>query len=322
MQDRQLTLDHYFNRAETIFAKKEVVTRHGRGPRAGDLRRVGGAVPPPRRGVRRPRHLGRRSGRHLRLEHRPPPRAVLRRPVQRPGAAHPQHPPVPRAGHLHRQPRRGRGHLRRPVVGGAAVAAPRHLRDGAPHRGDGRRSGRGAQPGRRSGPPRLRGPAGRGRPGRVAPARRGPGRVDVLHERHDRQPQGRGLLPPVDLAAHRRRDDGGQPRRLRARHDPAGGADVPRQRLGPGPRRRGLRCQPRHARARPLGDRHRQPDRAPEGHGGGRGAHHLDGGAARAQGSGHLAPAGHPLRRIGRAPAPVGGLPGDDRPARSCRRGA
>ena len=205
---------------------------------------------------------------------------------------------------------------------GAAVAAARHLRDGAPHRGDGRRSGRGAEPRRRSGAPRLRGPAGRGRPDRVAPAGREPGRVDVLHERHHRQPQGRRLLAPLDLAAHRRRDDGRQPGRLRARHDPARRAHVPRQRLGPGPRRRGLRRQPVMPGPDLSPTGHRRPDRAREGHRGRRRAHHLDGRAARAQGPRHVAPAGHPVRRLGRAPAPVRGLPGDHRPARSCRPGA
>ena len=255
MQDRPLTLDHFFNRAETIFAKKEVVTATATGIERETYGAVGRAVAATRRRARRPRHLGRRPGRHLRLEHRPPPRAVVRRAVQRSGAAHAEHPAVPRAGHLHRQPRRGRGDLRRPVADRPAVAAARHVRDRAPHRGHGRRPGRGAQPRRRPRPPRLRGPAGRGRPGRVAPARREPGRVDVLHERHHRQPQGRRLLAPLDLAAHRRRDDGRQPRRLRARHDPAGRADVPRQRLGPGPRRRGLRRQPGDARARPVARR-------------------------------------------------------------------
>src|SRR5262245_57998841 len=51
MQDRPLTLDHYFNRAETIFAKKEVVTatangtvRESYGEWAARARRLGGAL--------------------------------------------------------------------------------------------------------------------------------------------------------------------------------------------------------------------------------------------------------------------------------------
>ncbi len=43
------------------------------------LRRVGGAHPQARRRARQPRDLRRRARGHLRLEHRPPPRALLRR---------------------------------------------------------------------------------------------------------------------------------------------------------------------------------------------------------------------------------------------------
>ena len=50
-----------------------------------------------------------------------------------------------------------------------------------------------------------------GRTGDLPRHRRRPGRVDVLHERHHRQPQGRRLQPSLDLAPHRRRDDGRQP---------------------------------------------------------------------------------------------------------------
>ena len=58
-------------------------------------------------------------------------------------------------------------------------------------------------------------------------------RGDVLHLRHDRQPQGRGLQPPLGLAAlaggqHRQRG-----RAVAARPGAADRADVPRQLLGP-----------------------------------------------------------------------------------------
>ena len=69
-------------------------------------------------------------------------------------------------------------------------------------------------------------------------------RRHVLHERHHRQPEGRRLLAPLDrpaldgLARRRRR------RRSReTRHDHAGRADVPRQRVGP-------RARPRDGRRR------------------------------------------------------------------------
>ena len=312
MQDRPLTLDHFFNRAEKLFAAKGVVTataggleRENYGEWADRSRRLGGVFDDAR-------HLRRRAGGHLRMEHRPPPRAVLRRPLQRSGAAHAQHPPVPRPGHLHREPRRGRGHLRRPLPGGAPLAAPRQLRDGAPRRRDGRRQGRGARRRRSRRAARLRGAPRCGRADRLAPPRREPCRVDVLHERHHGQPEGRRLLSPLDLVAHDGGDDRRRSRGQRVRHHPAGRADVPCQRVGSRPCRRGRRRQPRDARARPVPAGHRSAHRGGEGHRGGRRAHHLDGRAARAQGSRHVAPAHRPLRRFGGAQGAVGGLPRAD----------
>ena len=70
-----------------------------------------------------------------------------------------------------------------------------------------------------------------------------------------------------------------------------------------------------HARPRPVAARHRQAHRGGAGHGRGRRAHDLDGRAARAEGPRHVGAAGHPVRRLGRAPGAVGGLPRADRPA-------
>ena len=58
-------------------------------------------------------------------------------------------------------------------------------------------------------------------------------RGDVLHVGHHRQPQGRGLQPPLDGAALADQLTADGARAARARHRPAGRADVPRQRLGP-----------------------------------------------------------------------------------------
>mgnify|MGYP003693997959 CR=1 FL=1 len=55
----------------------------------------------------------------------------------------------------------------------------------------------------------------------------------VLHVRHDRQSEGRAVQPPLDAAARVGRRAARRVRLLGARHDPAGGADVPCQRLGP-----------------------------------------------------------------------------------------
>ena len=62
--------------------------------------------------------------------------------------------------------------------------------------------------------------------------RRGQRRGHVLHERHHRQPEGRRLLAPLDGAALDELDVRRHARRQRARHDPAGRPDVPRQRVG------------------------------------------------------------------------------------------
>ena len=131
-------------------------------------------------------------------------------------------------------------------------------------RGDGRRQGRRARrPRRRPSRPRLRGRCWpRAEPVEFDVDGREPGRVDVLHERHHRQPQGRRLLATARRTCTRWAAMTADSLGVReTRRDPAGRADVPRQRLGPGPRRRGRRRHPRDARARPVAAGHRRPDR-------------------------------------------------------------
>jgi 3-(methylthio)propionyl---CoA ligase len=67
----------------------------------------------------------------------------------------------------------------------------------------------------------------------LARVRREHRQLAVLHQRHHRQPQGRAVQPPLDGAAHLRRRAARRAELLGARRDPARGADVPRQRLGP-----------------------------------------------------------------------------------------
>ena len=97
----------------------------GRRDRADHLRRMGRAHAPAGGRARRAGDLRRRPRRHVRLEHRAPPRALLRRALQRPRPAHAEHPPVPGRHRLHRQPRRGRGRLRRPLAAEGLLAAGR-----------------------------------------------------------------------------------------------------------------------------------------------------------------------------------------------------
>ena len=72
----------------------------------------------------------------------------------------------------------------------------------------------------------------------------------VLHVGHDRAAQGRGVLAPGARAALADGCAAGLERRLGARHDPPGGADVPRQRVGPAVHRHVRRRGARAARAR------------------------------------------------------------------------
>ena len=64
MQDYPLTLPHFFDRAERLFPKKEIVTATGAGQRAASTYgEWADAHPPARRRARRARHLRRRPGR-------------------------------------------------------------------------------------------------------------------------------------------------------------------------------------------------------------------------------------------------------------------
>ena len=105
------------------------------------------------------------------------------------------------------------------------------------------------------------------------------------------------------------RDDGGLPRRPRVGPHPAGGADVPRQRVGSRPRRRGQWRRPRDAGTGPVGTGDRRPRRRGAGDRRRRRPDDLDAGAAASQGPRHVCAAGDPLRRIGRTEGAVGGVP-------------
>ena len=90
-----------------------------------------------------------------------------------------------------------------------------------------------ARRGHRRADRRLRGPARGGAARlRLARGRRALGRGDVLHERHDREPEGCRLLAPLDLAALVRGDRGQLAGAHRSGPHPADRADVPRERLG------------------------------------------------------------------------------------------
>ena len=254
MQDVPLTITHLFERAEQYFAHKGVVTATAGGPRAD--RRTASGPSAPAASAACSTTLGiSADGRvaTFALEHGPPPRAVLRRPVHRAGAAHAEHPAVPRAAHLHRQPRRRRGDLRRPLAARPAGPAAADVRAAAPPRADGRRQGRHPRPTstatscsttRSCSPPPSPVEFHVDDEHRAASMCYTSGTTGnpkgVVYSHRSTFLHTMGAMTADSLGA--RESD----------RDPAGRADVPRQRVGPRPRRRRRRRRPRDARARPV----------------------------------------------------------------------
>ena len=177
-----------------------------RGAAAGDLRRGRRQRRPARRRARRARRRRRRPRRHVLLEHPGAPRGVLRDPVHGRGAAHAQHPPVPRAARLRRQPRRGPDRHRRRLAGPAARDASSTSSQTVETfivvgDGDASRARRPA-----TGAALRRAPRRRAARASTSPRSTSGRRGDVLHERHHRQPEGCRLLAPLDVPALARRD--------------------------------------------------------------------------------------------------------------------
>ena len=158
----------------------------------------------------------------------------------------------------------------------------------------------------------LRAAARRGRRGRVRVARDRRARRGgaVLHERHDRQPEGRALLAPLGVAAL---DDDLRGRRRRpvlGRQGPGHRADVPRQRVGAALRRGADRRRAAAARSLPAGRASGALRRGRARDAGGRGADRARR-AARARRRARRRPqlaARRDLRRLGRAAHADGGL--------------
>ena len=222
MMDYQLTLPTLLRRSESYYGGKrdrhaaprpELPPLHVRRRRAAGRARSRSRSPGLGPRARRPR-------RDAVLEPQRAPRGVPRHPLRRLRAAHAEPAAAPERPRLHRDARRRPRRDRRPEPAAAARAVRR------PHRDRARPRRRGL----------LRGAARRRRSRRVGRprARRERGGGDVLHERHDRAAEGRPLLAPLDDAAHarrrRRQPDGA--RHLGAGRDPAGRADVPRERVG------------------------------------------------------------------------------------------
>ena len=208
------------------------------------------------------RHQARRPGGHHGLEHLAASGGLVRHPRHRRGLPYGQSAAVSRPDLLDRQPRRRPADVRRPdvsAVAGEARAWAQIHRAVRGADGCGAYAEHVAEERNRLRRMDRRG----GRRFRLEELRRKHRRRNVLHIRDHRPSQGRTLFAPLQCDALH---DGGHARRhglLRARHRDAGGADVPRQLLGPGAdlphggRKHGdARCQARRSLglriARPL----------------------------------------------------------------------
>ena len=212
MMDFPLTLTHLLERARSVLPGDR-----GGEPRRGRQRctvtRGPRSTSAPRSSRTRWRRLGvkpGRSGGDARLEPPPAPRGVLRGADDGGRRPHAEPAPPPHRDRLHRAPRRGLGRPRRPVAAPALRPVRRERPEHPPRRRD---AGQRADA---RGEGRLRAAhRARGRRVRLAAARREPGGADLLHVRHDGQPEGRRLQPPVERPARARRVPGRLARRSR-----------------------------------------------------------------------------------------------------------
>ena len=199
-----------------------------------------------------------RPGRDAGLERLPALRDLLRGRRLGRGDPHHQPAPVPGPDRLHREPRRGQGRVLRPDLRAAGREARAAAEVGEALRRDDRPRAHAQDFHPR--PALLRG-ARRGgiRELRMAELRRAHRRLPLLHVGDHRQSERRALHPPLDHPARLCRGAARRAQRLGARRDPAGGADVPRQRLGDALQ---LRAHRREARVPGPAPRRQEPARA------------------------------------------------------------
>ena len=124
MQDFPLTIGSLMKHGTTVHADSEVVTATADGIRSQTYAELGKRAAKLANGLRSLGHRRRPAGRHLPVEQRRAPRGLPGGPVDGRGAAHAEHPAVPRAARLHRQPRRGPGRHRRRLARRPARPAP------------------------------------------------------------------------------------------------------------------------------------------------------------------------------------------------------
>ena len=137
-----------------------------------------------------------------------------------------------------RQSRRGQRAVLRPHLPAGHRKDRRAMQDGEALRADDRPRAHASDDGDPQPALLRRHAGGRVRRIQLAGVRREHGVVDLLHLGHHRSSQGRALQPPLDAAAYVRRGVAGHAQYLGQGRDPAGCADVPRQRVGNSLRRR------------------------------------------------------------------------------------
>ena len=164
MQDAQLTIGSLMLARHHGARRRRGRDRDRRRRPQTVVRRAGPSRRPAGPRAARPRHHRRPAGRDVPVEQRRAPRGLPRGPVDGCGAPHAQHPALPRAAGLHRQPRRGPGRHRRRLAGPLLAAQLPHFETVTHVRG--RRARRGRRrprlaPCQRQGGAALRGPARR-----------------------------------------------------------------------------------------------------------------------------------------------------------------
>ncbi len=229
MQDGPLLVSGILRRGQAVYGDSAVITVQTDGYRESTFTQVAARAEQLAESLASPRCRPGRPGRHIRLERPGAPRGVPGDPLDGGGAAHAQHPPLPRAAGLRGQPCRGQGRHRRRLDRPAVRPGPRRVQDGGAHH----RRGRGGHDGPRatrcpttsSSAPRSRATTGpsstNARPRRCAtraapPATRRASSTATVR---------RGCTPSPGMIGQLR---GRQRTRPRPRHR----SHVPRQRLG------------------------------------------------------------------------------------------
>ena len=131
MQDHPLTITDLFSHGRTVHADSTVATFEGDRTRHATFAAVAERAERLAAALTRLGITADRARRDLQLEHAGAPRDLLRGAGDGRRAAHAQHPALPRAARLHREPRRGPRRDRRGLARAAARQGARSTEDRA-----------------------------------------------------------------------------------------------------------------------------------------------------------------------------------------------